>query len=256
MRTIDPLFWLSCIKARFILGINKQTFESFPLRLFKSNKYIIEPAIGIEEIASNDVKRKEECFDVLFVGRFATVKAPLLVIEAFAQFLANNTNVNARLRMIGEGPLKNEMNRLIISRGIQHKVVILPWVERSEIIRHMQHSDVFLFPSFEGGGMVVLEAMATGLPVICLNYGGPGSMVDDKSGIRVKIGTYTQTLEGLSLSLKKLHDEPCLRNELSQNAKNRAHHDFSWDNKLIKFTDIYKTIISMKEPSNPNAGKR
>lgn len=43
----------------------------------------------------------------------------------------------------------------------------------------MNKSDIFLFPSFEGGGMVVLEAMAAGLPVVCLDYGGPGEMVTD-----------------------------------------------------------------------------
>ena len=247
MRAIDPLFWLSCIKARFILGINAQTFENIPLRFLKSDKYLVEPAIGIEEIASKNMNNTEERYEILFVGRFAPVKAPLLAIEAFSNFLEDNANANTRLTMIGEGPLKNEMVSLIEKKGIQKHVEILPWVERSEIIKHMQSSDIFLFPSFEGGGMVVLEAMATGLPVVCLNYGGPGSMVDDESGIRVKVGTYNQTGKDLSLALARLHNDSLLKKRLSTGAINRACNEFSWNNKLIKITNMYKIIISEQQ---------
>ena len=48
----------------------------------------------------------------------------------------------------------------------------------------MRKADLFLFPSFEGGGMVVLEALAHGLPVVCLQYGGPGEMVSTARGSR------------------------------------------------------------------------
>ena len=55
----------------------------------------------------------------------------------------------------------------------------------------MTSADVFLFPSFEGAGMVVVEAMARGCPVVCLDVGGPGEMVDETRGLRVSAaGTF------------------------------------------------------------------
>jgi glycosyltransferase involved in cell wall biosynthesis len=51
----------------------------------------------------------------------------------------------------------------------------------------MQHSEIFLFPSMEGAGMVVLEAIANGLPVVCLNYGGSLTMVTNSCGIKVSV---------------------------------------------------------------------
>jgi len=50
----------------------------------------------------------------------------------------------------------------------------------------MNNSYIFLFPSFEGAGMVVIEAMAAGLPVVCLDYSGPGEIVTDECGIKIK----------------------------------------------------------------------
>lgn len=114
-------------------------------------------------------------------------------------------------------------------------------MDRLELLEVYKEYDVLLFPSLhDSGGMVVLEALANGLPVICLNIGGPGTIITESCGISVNVDgkSEDQVILELSEGLSKYYkDKDKLRMDSKQAIK-RAE-GFVWEN-LVK--DVYKSL--------------
>ena len=91
--------------------------------------------------------------------------------------------------------------------------------------------------------MVVLEAMASGLPVICLDFGGPGQMVTPEVGIKVKINSRSEVIRGLARALSLMSQdnswfEVAKREYIRQNVYSR----FSWERKERLIAALYENI--------------
>jgi glycosyltransferase involved in cell wall biosynthesis len=119
-------------------------------------------------------------------------------------------------------------------------VTLRDWLPRDEALRKMGRADIFLYPSFEGGGMVVLEAMAHGLPVVCLDYGGAGEMVGKDGGIRVPAGTMEDTVAGLAAALAELASDESRRHRLGAAARDRVNARYLWDGRDELIRDWYR----------------
>jgi len=109
----------------------------------------------------------------------------------------------------------------------------------------MNCGNVFLFPSFEGAGMVVIEAMAKGLPVVCLDFGGPGEYVTKDCGIKVALGEPVEVIKGLSDALSKLASDKALYERLSVGAINRVKENYLWDRVGDKLNFVYQEIFKV-----------
>jgi glycosyltransferase involved in cell wall biosynthesis len=174
--------------AERIYVTSRETMQLMPRRF--RNKAQIELAIGSEELASTvgRVPRPraphDACFRVLFAGRFVDYKGMHLGLPAFARFI--EADPNARLTMVGEGPAKRRWQKLAQDLGIVANVEWLPWQDREAMADLYAGHDVLLFPAMhDSGGMVVLEAMNHGLPVVCLKLGGPATLVNESCGYAV-----------------------------------------------------------------------
>ena len=133
-------------------------------------------------------------------------------------------------------PLKKNLSR---SEKQQYLAGLLPYPryyrkaqkrleKRQQALSRFAHADIFLFPSCEGGGMVVLEAMAHGLPVVCLDYGGPGKMVTSDCGLAVEVGDVETMVASLAAALAKLAKDRSLRLRMALAAKRRIEECYSW----------------------------
>ncbi len=91
--------------------------------------------------------------------------------------------------------------------------------------------------------MVVLEAMASGLPVVCLDYGGPGEMVTEECGIKVKPVTPEQTIEDLADALLKLANDPALRRRMGEAGRKRVEEVYSWEKKGEFIKKMYEKVL-------------
>ena len=91
--------------------------------------------------------------------------------------------IEARLTMLGRGPDEAAWRQLAAELEIDHAIDWLPWIEHSEIGELYQRHHVLLYPSLhDSSGNVVLEALTHGLPVVCLDLGGPAEMVEARCG--------------------------------------------------------------------------
>ncbi|MEN9628776.1 MAG: hypothetical protein RJA10_2003, partial [Pseudomonadota bacterium] len=124
------------------------------------------------------------------VGRMQTVKAQPLLAEAFIEALRARPALadSLRLVMVGDGPLRAECQQRLDQAGLGH----LAWLpgERSDITAVMNGLDLFVLPSLaEGISNTILEAMASGLPVVATRVGGNADLVrDGESGQIVPAG--------------------------------------------------------------------
>jgi glycosyltransferase involved in cell wall biosynthesis len=86
----------------------------------------------------------------------------------------------------GDGPDASRLRLLARARGLEDRVEFRGWVERAEVLRTMrEEASVFVFPSLhDEAGWVVAEAMASGLPVVCLDLGGPPTLAGRRMAVK------------------------------------------------------------------------
>jgi glycosyltransferase involved in cell wall biosynthesis len=204
------------------------------------NKVQIELAIGAEEetppLTSRILpprKPQDGRFRILYAGRFIDCKGMHLGLPAFARLV--HAEPQARLTMVGEGPAERRWRKLAEDLGIAANVEWLPWQSREAMASLYAGHDVLLFPAMhDSGGMVALEAMNHGLPVVCLKLGGPATLVDESCGYVVdptgkSVGEVVRDMGDALISLA----QESIRGPLGQTARMRCR-DFSWREKVTR----------------------
>jgi len=118
---------------------------------------------------------------ILFVGRFIYWKGMALGLQVFARALAADPALS--LTLVGKGREEERWRRLAERLGVSNRVTWISWLPQPELQKLYASHGLLLFPSLhDSSGSAVLEALAHGLPVVCLKLGGPGVIVDDSCG--------------------------------------------------------------------------
>jgi len=151
----------------------------------------------------------------LFVGRLVREKDPLQLLEAFGRVL--DVLPKADLEMVGNGPLKKNLQNMIRSRSLESRVKLLPGT--ADLRPLFSRAWVFVLPSIrEASPNVIIEAMAAGLPVVATRVGGIPELVEDgRTGILVRPGDQ----QGLAEALVDLLKNDRQRREMGTRARQR-----------------------------------
>lgn len=242
----DPFFIMGRSRAKAILVCNKEALCVIPERFLK--KTFLFPVTGVSE---NDFKiisnaqallQSHEIFTVLSAGTLLPIKGFNLTIRAFKIFV--DRNPNARMVIVGDGVEFSNLKKLISFLNIEDKVLLKGRQERHDLLKEMVASDVFLFSSLrDGGGAVVVEAMAAGLPVICLGIAGPGFHINDNYGIKIEPNNPDQAVRDMAVALERLYSNKDLRMKLGKAAQQKAMTDYSWDRLGERLEKIYKDSL-------------
>ena len=124
-------------------------------------------------------------FIFVSVGNLIPRKQIMLVVKAFAQVFKDKPNTY--LKVIGDGPEKEAIKTFIHNNNLQKQIKLLGQQPRSIIAQTLKDSDCFVLPSrAETFGVVYIEAMASGLPVIATKCGGPEHFVNDQNGLLIE----------------------------------------------------------------------
>lgn len=233
----DP--WLGLTRARADLILSISTGHGDTLSARQRGKVLPFLACGTEvEDLPAERFRRGASFEVLYAGRLVDLKGVRLALEAFARLAARASDV--RLTILGDGPRRATLVARARELGLGERVRFAGHVARADVLAHMRRSDVFLFPSFEGAGMVVVEAMATGNCVVCLDCGGPGEMVAADRGLKVApCATFDATVDALADALDRLHGDERLRSALAQSAVRWAREQATWKAKGERIEELY-----------------
>ncbi len=241
----DPVRRRMVRRARALIVCNRETKAK--LRRAYDTKIHFFPVNGIgpEDMVAREAvvpSQASKPFHVFMAGRFHRLKGFPLAIRAFAAFAAKAPD--ARFLIIGGGPEEHRIRRLILDLGLEDKVELRGWQPRAEVVREMKNCDVFLFPSFrDGGGAVIVEAMASGKPVICLDTAGPGFHIEPEWGIKLVPREPSLLVEDMAGALEKLYRDEDERLRIGRAALRRAEDYYLWDRLGDRMMGIYESAL-------------
>jgi glycosyltransferase involved in cell wall biosynthesis len=180
---------------------------------------------------------KETDFMVLFVGKMHPVKDPLTVVRSIHEVVKKNTNVY--LVMIGSGELYQEVENEIVKLNLSDHVKMLGQMDGLKLRLWYSAADLFVFASVsEAFGMVLLEAMASGLPVIAPSSAACPEVVGN-AGLLFNHGDHN----GLARKIMRLASDDELSRILRNRSLRRVRKVFSWDDKVDKYWKLYRKMV-------------
>jgi len=244
---VDPLMAAVFRRSAATLCKTRETLRSIPSRF--RGRCVVQVELGTDERPVPSARKADEdgIFRVLYVGRLIYWKGLHLGLMAFAEFCRRHPS--ARLTVIGRGPDEAWLHGLADDLGLSHAVSWIPYLERAAVMQTYLRHDAFLFPSLhDSSGNVVLEALSSGLPVVCLDSGGPAVLVDPSCGFKVRPSEPEQVVEDLARSLDALAKNPAMKRAMGRAAANRAHEHFSWTHQVSRMEQLYFTVCADPQP--------
>ena len=239
---LSPTLLMTRKLAAKVLTINRGVPAVLQL---SEGKVLHLPAIASQQVYAERVPSNE--FIILAIGRFVPLKGFHIAIEAFAAFYHRQSpekQQGIRLLLIGKGPEYAHLKSLVTQFGLnENNIQFISWMPQEQLWAYYRRANALLFPSFEGAGMVVPEAMAYGLPVICFDNHGPGETAGN-AGMKIPYGPYESTIIQFADALNTLMHSSENWQELSDAAKLRHATHYTWSNKASKLIEIYKEITN------------
>ncbi len=179
----------------------------------------------------------QDDFIVGYMGRLSSEKGLIHLFAACAQLLRNG--VPLRVLIVGDGPQRNELEKLSLELGLGNRVLFAGFQE--DIAEWIPCMDVFILPSLtEGTPMSLLEAMAYGVPTIASAVGGvPQVIKHGETGILVSPGK----AEEISNAILALLGDPATRQKLAKNALILARARYSVEQWITRIETEYQTLV-------------
>ena len=195
--------------------------------------------------ASSEIYKKYKILKdkkiVLYVGRVDPEKKVGLVIEAFNKACAKVHNI--QMVIVGDGVDKLRLEKMVFGMGLNDRIQFLGRVLPPDLHELYRVGDVFATASeIETQGIVLIEAAASGLPLIAVNAGAVSEVcINNKNGFLCQPGD----VYGISEAMIKILGNDAMRKKFGEESvKIATEHDF--EKTLDKFINIYKKVITMK----------
>ncbi len=248
-RLFEPFLNAALRKSAAIIATSPNYLATSPvLQAFRDRCHVIPYGIDTAQFeqCSPDAVRsvRERLGDrlVISVGRLVYYKGFDVLIRAMA-------DVRGKLVIVGEGPLRSELQSLAARLGVTDKVVFAGEINNAGVMPYYHAADLFALASVarsEAFGIVQIEAMAAGLPVVntSLDSGVPFVSLAGESGLTVPPGD----VPALAAAINRLLDDQSLRQSLGQAGVRRARREFSLDTMLRRTLSLYESVIANGEP--------
>ncbi len=189
-------------------------------------------------------KNSKDHLKLVSVSRLVASKGIELLIKAISE---SNNKHNISLDIYGKGPLYDDYVNLSKKNGLENIINWHGFKPNNEVIKKYPEYDVFILPSLkEPAGIAVIEAMSSGLPVICIDAGGPAYSVSENCGIKVPITNTNTMIKKLATAIDFMFDSPEKREQMGLNAQQRIIEHFTWDAVTDKMVNVYKNAINSR----------
>jgi len=189
---------------------------------------------------------------ILTVARLVEKKGVEYGIRAVCKLLPAFPNVEYLIA--GDGPLKNDLQRLVEKLGLGRKVKLLGWMSQGEIVDLMENAHIMLAPSVtskegdqEGIPVALMEALAMGLPVVSTYHSGiPELVKDGESGLLAP----ERDVDALAEKLRQLIENPSVWPEMGRAGRSFVEQHYNIDKLNDRLVDIFKKLASEGRRSN------
>lgn len=184
-------------------------------------------------------KKKKEGPIILYVGYLGVRKGLPYLISALRLVFEKNQNANAVI--IGDGPLKSLCQHMAKKFNISDRITFTGIVTENQKKLWYQKADLCVFPStYEPFGIVALEALASGKPVVASNVGGLPEVIQNKvNGLLVRPRNSKEIAEAIDM----IFSDDKLAGKMAKNALQTIEREFSWERTAQKTLSIYRRCI-------------
>jgi len=235
--------------ADVIIATTKSYAQESPfLRGYLDKIVVIPNGINVEEVTTPLTKEKsrdilglpQNSKFILFFGSLVEYKGPDILLKAFK--LVKKAVPSVKLIFAGRGHMDNQLKVTAKQMNISDDVIFTGFVEDSEKPLYYKAADIFCLPSTtlaESFGIVNLEAMAAGIPIVSSNLGGiPDIVKNGENGLLAEPNNVEMVAENL---IKLLKDDK-VREEMGRNGLEMIN-DYTWDEVATKTEKLYENII-------------
>lgn len=253
-RTTYPLLFAD---AAAVIAVSKH-MRSQLISLGAPPEKVVYNPYGIDVTKFHGARPELNEKTFLAVGRFVEKKAPDLTIRAFAGVVENHPD--ARLVMVGDGPLFNKCTEMISSLGLQETVDLVGPQPHDEVARLMtsarclvQHSITPQNGDREGTPLAILEAMASGLPVIATRHGGIIDVVsEERTGFLVDEGDFKE----MRVSMSRIAGSGDLAATLGRAGREVLVREHSLSDRIAALDEILLQAAGHGHPISAESGPR
>ncbi len=229
---IYPRYRLTISKVNKIIAVS-EVAKKFISYFTEKNAIVIPNGVSTKKFKPREIERDGEPV-ILYVGRLVPKKGIDVAIISMKKVIEKYPN--AKLVIAGRGKMMPILKSMVAILGIEKNVEFLGYVNDNFLPYLYNSADVFVLPSImaESFGIVLLEAMSSGLPIVATKVGGIVEVLENgKYGILVEPGNAKEMADGI---IKILEDEQ-LSNNLSIKGRKIVMQKYSWEkisNKIIK----------------------
>jgi len=222
--------------ANLVISVSKSLKSIIDKYIINKNRSIVIPNIVntyFFDIPSNDFKASK--FTFFSLGFLTYKKGFDVVIKAFSKLCLYN---EAQLLIGGDGEEKTKLIKLVKKLKMEDRILFLGNLDRNEVLKNMQKCDAFVLGSrYETFGVVIIEALACGKPVIATKCGGPNDIINKKNGYLVNV----DDVESMYNSMKKIIKN---KNQFDANIiRKDCIQRFSEEAVVKKLNKVYNRLV-------------
>ncbi|HHY89218.1 MAG TPA: glycosyltransferase family 4 protein [Chloroflexi bacterium] len=233
---VRPLTRLALNRAARVLALSGSLAQATADLGVPADRIQIMPnGVNIERFPAAAMEDREPI--ILYAGTLIPRKGADYLIRALPVVVQQCPQ--ARLVLIGEGEMREQLGRLVEQLGLQEKVTFAGTLPQEEVSAWMRRAQIFVLPSLEEGqGVVVLEALASGTPCVGSRAGGISDSITPDVGLLVPPGD-SQALAGAMLEILTDREK---RLAMSAAARRRAQDVYDWDKIAARIEQVYRQV--------------
>lgn len=201
------------------------------------------PTIGLDAAALpyNPHKEHDGPLRLLFVGNIITLKGVDLALHALKQAQTGTT-----FTLVGDGDFLPAARKLVSKLGLEKQVQFRGRLPRADVLKLYSQFDVFIFPSLhDTGGYAVIEAMFNGLPVICLDCGGPAVAVREGCGVKIPLLGRSMIISAMAQAIREYDQSREHRRKDGGNAREAVLRHYEWEKKGAQMNEVYQEAMTL-----------
>jgi len=233
-----PIYIFFKHMAKLIIVTSNPDVNRFPEQKRENNFFVVKGGVNLDSVKKfkNGNKKTQKIYDAVYMGRFHPQKGVLELIDIWTIVVSQKSN--AKLVMIGDGPLMQKVKEKINNLGLGENILLTGFIlKEDERFKLYNQSKIALHPAiYDSGGMSVAEAMAFGLPAVGFDLEALKTYYP-KGILKGKIGD----IQDFSLKILRLLNDDKLYKKISLEAENLVK-EWNWDLRAREFLEHIKKL--------------
>ncbi|MHC4325383.1 MAG: glycosyltransferase family 4 protein, partial [Planctomycetota bacterium] len=241
-KVLAPAFRAIWKKASALVACSEGLKERSLLFMPSAVIDVIPNGVELDRFFPAETEKKSEMLGLLTVGRLSVTKRIDMLIDAVE--ILHRTACKVRLTVVGGGQMEKQFRKIVAEKELSDVIRITGRLDSKKMPEVYRRNDIFISASMqEGMSNAMLEAMASGLPIVTTRCEGLTELIDG-NGLIVE----QDNVEEIAKSVKRLADDPELRKQMSAAARKQAAK-FDWANLAKQYIQVYRTINHRKDNS-------